>query len=125
MMEFSCPVEATVHLIGGKYKSVILWHLKDQTLRYSALHRLVPRATPKMLTEQLRALEADGLIAPPFTRPCRRKRSTASQSLGARLFPCSTRCARGAARISAARSRAAEKQGPRPRGKRPTGVQRV
>ena len=36
MMEFSCPVEATVHLIGGKYKSVILWHLKDQTLRYSA-----------------------------------------------------------------------------------------
>ena len=42
MMEFSCPVEATVHLIGGKYKSVILWHLKDQTLRYSALHRLVP-----------------------------------------------------------------------------------
>ena len=61
MMEFSCPVEATVHLIGGKYKSVILWHLKDQTLRYSALHRLVPRATPKMLTEQLRALEADGL----------------------------------------------------------------
>ena len=63
MMEFSCPVEATVHLIGGKYKSVILWHLKDQTLRYSALHRLVPRATPKMLTEQLRALEADGLIA--------------------------------------------------------------
>ena len=63
MMEFSCPVEATVHLIGGKYKSVILWHLKDQTLRYSALHRLVPRATPKMLTEQLRAFETDGLIA--------------------------------------------------------------
>lgn len=63
MEKFNCPVEATVHLIGGKYKPVILWHLKDQTLRYSALHRLVPRATPKMLTEQLRALEADGLIA--------------------------------------------------------------
>lgn len=63
MTEFNCPVEATVRLIGGKYKSVILWHLKDQTLRYSELHRLVPKATPKMLTQQLRELEEDGLIA--------------------------------------------------------------
>ena len=59
---FYCPVEATVHLIGGKYKSVILWHLKDQTLRFSELHRLIPKATPKMLTQQLRELEGDGLI---------------------------------------------------------------
>lgn len=59
---FTCPVEATIQLIGGKYKAVILWHLMNQTLRYSELHRLMPRATDKMLTQQLRELEGDGLI---------------------------------------------------------------
>lgn len=58
----NCPVSATLHLIGGKYKALLLWHLTDQTLRFSRLRRLVPEATPKMLTQQLRELEADGLI---------------------------------------------------------------
>lgn len=58
-----CPVETTIHLIGGKYKAVILWHLRNQVLRYSELHRLIPAATPKMLTQQLRELENDRLIA--------------------------------------------------------------
>ena len=57
-----CPVETTIHLIGGKYKAVILWHLRNQVLRYSELHRLIPAATPKMLTQQLRELERDGLV---------------------------------------------------------------
>ncbi len=59
---YDCPVEATIDLIGGKYKSVILWHLMGGTLRYSELHRLVPRATDKMLAQQLRELERDGLV---------------------------------------------------------------
>ena len=59
---FNCPVEATIHLIGGKYKAVILWQLKDQVLRYSELHKLVPKAPTKMLTQQLRELENDHLI---------------------------------------------------------------
>ena len=59
---YNCPVEATIALIGGKYKAVILWHLSQRTLRYSELHRLVPRATDKMLAQQLRELEADGLV---------------------------------------------------------------
>lgn len=37
---YNCPVEATIDLIGGKYKSVILWHLMGKTLRYSELHKL-------------------------------------------------------------------------------------
>ena len=57
-----CPVEATITLIGGKYKSLILWKLVDGTLRFSQLRREVPGATPKMLTQQLRELESDGLI---------------------------------------------------------------
>lgn len=74
---FTCPVEATISIIGGKYKAVILWHLMNQTLRYSELHRKMPKATDKMLAQQLRELERDGLInrtvypvVPPKTEYC-------------------------------------------------------
>ena len=60
---YHCPVEATIAMIGGKYKAVILWHLMGGTLRYSQLHKKVSHATDKMLTQQLRELEADGLIS--------------------------------------------------------------
>ena len=59
---YHCPVEATLDLIGGKYKAVILWHLMSQTLRYSEIHKRIPNATDKMLAQQLRELEKDGLI---------------------------------------------------------------
>ena len=56
---FNCPVEATLDLIGGKYKALILWHLIDNTLRFNEIGKLIPKATPKMLTQQLRELEND------------------------------------------------------------------
>ncbi|MDR2656501.1 MAG: helix-turn-helix transcriptional regulator, partial [Oscillospiraceae bacterium] len=49
----NCPVDATLALIGGKYKSLILWHLIDDTLRFGELRKLIFQATPKMLTQQL------------------------------------------------------------------------
>ena len=58
----NCPVVATIDMIGGKYKSLILWHLIDATLRFGEMRRLIPQATPKMLTQQLRELEEDNLI---------------------------------------------------------------
>lgn len=61
-MSNCCPVEATLELIGGKYKALILWHLSEETLRFSELKKLIPNATPKMLTQQLRELEANLLI---------------------------------------------------------------
>ncbi|MDR0883510.1 MAG: helix-turn-helix transcriptional regulator [Oscillospiraceae bacterium] len=57
-----CPVGATLDLIGGKYKSLILWHLVGGTLRFGQLRRLIAQATPKMLTQQLRELESAGLL---------------------------------------------------------------
>lgn len=57
-----CPVEATLELIGGKYKALILWHLSENTMRFSELQKEIPGATPKMLTQQLRELEAHNLI---------------------------------------------------------------
>ena len=59
-----CPVETTLDLIGGKYKALILWHLAEKKLRFSELHRAITSATPKMLTQQLRELEAQKLIPP-------------------------------------------------------------
>ncbi len=59
----NCPVDATLRLIGGKYKALILWHLVDGALRHGELHRLIPQATPKMLTQQLRELESDNLLS--------------------------------------------------------------
>ncbi len=60
--DFNCPVEATIAIIGGKYKSIIIWHLIDKTLRFNELRKLVPQSTPKMMTNQLRELEADGIV---------------------------------------------------------------
>ena len=58
----NCPVGATLELIGGKYKALILWHLSEEDLRFSQLRKVIHGATPKMLTQQLRELEADALI---------------------------------------------------------------
>ena len=60
--EYQCPLEVTMEIIGGKYKGVIIGHLIGKTLRYNELQKLVSHATPKMLIQQLKELEADGII---------------------------------------------------------------
>jgi DNA-binding HxlR family transcriptional regulator len=57
-----CAVEATLSVIGGLWKPVILFHLLDGRIRFNALCRLLPSATPRMITLQLRELEADGVL---------------------------------------------------------------
>ena len=60
---YHCPVEATIDIVGGKHKVLILWHLsKAGVLRFGELQRRMSQATPKMLTQQLRELEADGMV---------------------------------------------------------------
>ena len=62
ILKDNCPVSATLELIGGKYKALILWHLSEKKLRFSELKNRVLGATPKMLTQQLRELETHNLI---------------------------------------------------------------
>ena len=63
MVETWSPVAANVEIIGGKWKPTILFHLKDHPRRFNELRRLIPTIIQRMLTLQLRALEADGIIA--------------------------------------------------------------
>lgn len=57
-----CAVEATLSVIGGVWKPVLVFHLLHGKLRFNALCRITPSATPRMITLQLRELEADGII---------------------------------------------------------------
>jgi len=77
--KFNCTIEASMCFIGGKYKPLILWHLIEGTKRFSALQRLLPQATPRMLTMNLRELESDGLVTERYTRRCLQRPNTLSR----------------------------------------------
>lgn len=86
--EVLCPVALTLSLIGGKWKALILWNLLEGTMRYSALRKAVPDATPKMLANSRRTASSRAPSGPsfrlgsttrsrprarasnPFSRPC-------------------------------------------------------
>ena len=59
---YNCPVDAALSVIGGKYKPTILYHLIEKTLHFGELQRLIPQASHKVLIQQLRELESDGII---------------------------------------------------------------
>ena len=60
--KFNCPVEIPVDVLGGKWKLVLIYHLLSGPQRNGELGRLVPGITQKMLTQQLRELEQDGIV---------------------------------------------------------------
>lgn len=62
-LSYACPVELALGVLGGKWRVVILAHLKQRPLRYSDLRRLTPRVSDKMLTQRLRELCKAGLVA--------------------------------------------------------------
>lgn len=60
--EGRCPIEDTLNVIAGRWKIVILWWLYRGELRFGELRRCLPSVTPKMLTQQLRQMEDEGLV---------------------------------------------------------------
>ncbi len=60
---YRCGLEVTMDIIGGKWKGLILWYLYENgVLRNGEMMRIMPKITQKMLTQQLREMEEDGLI---------------------------------------------------------------
>lgn len=57
-----CPIERGMRLIGGKWKGSILWHLRDEPVRFNDLDRMLSGASKKMLAQRLKEMEADGLL---------------------------------------------------------------
>ena len=60
---YNCPVDAAMDILGGKYKAIIIYKLINKTLRYNEIQKLIPKATPRMLSKQLRELEQDNIIS--------------------------------------------------------------
>ena len=58
----NCPVEAALDIIGGKWKSIILFRVMEETRRFTDIRKLLPNITQRTLTNQLRELESDGLV---------------------------------------------------------------
>lgn len=57
-----CPVETALDVLAGKWKILILWYLRRDTLRFSELQKMLPRTTEKMLIQKLRELEKDNIV---------------------------------------------------------------
>jgi DNA-binding HxlR family transcriptional regulator len=61
--DYHCALDITMDFLGGKWKAVVLWYLRDKTRRFGELRRLMPEITEKMLSLQLKQLEKDGLVS--------------------------------------------------------------
>ena len=83
----SCPVATAIDVIGGKWKVIILYQLRGHTLRFGELKRLIPNITQKMLTQQLRDLEKDKLVARKVYAEVPPKVEYTSTDLAMRLNP--------------------------------------
>ena len=60
---FDCPVNATLHVIGGRWKILVIYHLADGIARFNKLQRAVPGISKRVLAQQLRQLERDGIVS--------------------------------------------------------------
>ena len=59
---YPCGTSVTMDIIGGKWKAVILWHLVEGKKRFAELHKQIPTMTERILSLQLKQLEADGIV---------------------------------------------------------------
>jgi DNA-binding HxlR family transcriptional regulator len=84
--KYGCPVEATIHLLAGKWKVQILWHLSFGPRRFAELRDLLPGLTEKVLTEQLRQLQRDGVLGRTASSSVPPKVTYSLNSAGKRLI---------------------------------------
>ena len=59
---FYCPVDLTLHIVGGRWKGIIIWNLRDGVKRFSELKKILVTINDKMLSQVLRELEEQGMV---------------------------------------------------------------
>jgi len=84
---YACPVELTLDVVGGKWKPMILWLLRGQKRRFNDLQAAMPGIAHKVLTQQLRMLERDGIVTRTVTGEPRLRVDYALTDFGATLRP--------------------------------------
>jgi hypothetical protein len=70
---YGCPVQASINVLSGKWKVQILWHLSFGPRRFAEIRKKLPKISEKVLTDQLRQRERDGVCTAKLTHPCRRR----------------------------------------------------
>ena len=95
---YGCPVELMLNLLGGKWKTIVLSHLKQSPLRYADLQLAIPGLSDKVLTQRLRELEESGLVQRQTTKggPARYRLTAHGRSFAPALqalYECGTRAA--------------------------------
>jgi DNA-binding HxlR family transcriptional regulator len=85
--DLGCPVEAALEVLAGKWKGLILYQLRTETKRFNELKRLVPGITQRMLTKQLKELEADQIISREIFPEVPPKVEYSLTNFGETLFP--------------------------------------
>lgn len=59
---YECPLEMTIDLIGGKWKVLLIWHLSNGAIRFNEFNRIFPNVSAKILAQQLKDLEKNGIV---------------------------------------------------------------
>jgi DNA-binding HxlR family transcriptional regulator len=60
---FYCPVDLTLHIVGGRWKGIVIWNLRDGSKRFSELKRNLVVINDKMLSQVLKELESQGIVS--------------------------------------------------------------
>ena len=84
---YGCPVQASINVLSGKWKVQILWHLSFGPRRFAQLHKKLPKISEKVLTEQLRQLQSDGVLARQVTASVPPRVTYSLNSEGEKLVP--------------------------------------
>ena len=84
---FGCPVQATSNVFAGKWKVLIVWHLSFGSRRFAEVRDLLPGITEKVLTDQLRQLERDGIISRLVTETVPQRVDYSLSNAGKELIP--------------------------------------
>jgi DNA-binding HxlR family transcriptional regulator len=60
---YYCPVDLTLHIVGGRWKGIVIWNLREEKKRFSELKRTLVTINDKMLSQVLKELEVQGVVS--------------------------------------------------------------